>query len=133
MHNGLKSEGVVIYHCGLLRASRFLHSPDNGFWACLGDFPQDILGLTETWVSLCNLTLSSPSGILKRSLVAAPGLHSGLCSLQLQLITGRSNSSTDKAMSVNCHQLYGGIYGGIYKCPRCHPCCVNLPGLLLDL
>ena len=35
----------------------FLCSPDKGFWACLGDLPQDMPRRPETWVSLCNLML----------------------------------------------------------------------------
>ena len=35
----------------------FLHSPDKGFWACLGDLPPDMPRRPETWVSLCILML----------------------------------------------------------------------------
>ena len=35
----------------------FLRSPDEGFWACLGDLPPDMPRRPGTWVSLCNLTL----------------------------------------------------------------------------
>ena len=34
---------------GLL--SVFLHSPDKGFWACLGDLPPDITRLKITLIS----------------------------------------------------------------------------------
>ena len=37
--------------------SVFLRSPDKGFWACLGDLPQDMPRRPEIWVSLCNLML----------------------------------------------------------------------------
>ena len=37
--------------------SVFLRSFDKGFWACLGDVPQDMPRWPETWVLLCNLLL----------------------------------------------------------------------------
>ena len=37
--------------------SVFLHSPDKGFWACLGDLPPDMPRRPEIWVSLGNLML----------------------------------------------------------------------------
>ena len=36
---------------------RFHRSPDEGFWACLGDLPPDMPRRPETFVSLCNLML----------------------------------------------------------------------------
>ena len=44
----------MIGHGGLL--SVFFRSPDEGFWACLGDLPPDMPRRPETWVSLCNLS-----------------------------------------------------------------------------
>ena len=48
--------------------SVFLRSPDNGFWACLGDLPPNMPGRPETWVSLYNLMMKH-RGILRSSAI----------------------------------------------------------------
>ena len=56
--------------------SVFLHSPNKGFWACLGYLPPDMPRRPETWVSLCNLMLRL-RGISRSSAIF--GLDSPQC------------------------------------------------------
>ena len=46
-------------------------SPDEGFWACLGDLAPDIPRRPETWVLLCNLMLKL-RGVLHSAAIFGP-------------------------------------------------------------